>query len=172
MIHNSEDKYITFTLRKSVESFNVNHEYTNGDNVWYANAYWEFVSVTNKIGSTPSDTNADWTLLTSAPIYDTTNIDGLVIVLYYKGSRNIIEKYSLNTSAGYLPIDDANASAGKYIIELSSAVTTKKKEGVLLAEIKIRENIVGYTGGDFNTIISDVVIAEVNTPITEFIAVP
>jgi hypothetical protein len=172
MIHNSEDKFITFTLRRKVDSFNPNTEYTNGDYVWYANAYWEFVSITNAIGSIPSDINTDWTLLASAPIYDTADIDGMVIVLYYKGSRNVIEKYSINASVGYKSIDVTNASQGKYVIELSSASTTKKKEGVLLAEIKIREVIAGYTGGDFNTIISDVVIGEVNTPITEFISVP
>lgn len=172
MIHNSEDKFITFTLRKSVDAYNVNHEYTNGDCVWFANAYWQFVSLTNAIASTPSNTNLDWLMLSSAPIYDTTNVDGMVIVLYYKGSRNIIEKYSINSLAGYKPIDVTNASQGKYVIELPSSTTTKKKEGILMAEIKIREIIAGYTGGDFNTIVSDIAISEINTPITEFISVP
>jgi hypothetical protein len=172
MIHNSEDKFITFTLRKSVQSYNASVEYTNGQCVWYNNAYWEFISVTNKIGSVPSDTNADWSLLSSAPIYDTTNIDGMVIVLYYKGSRNIVAQYSLNASVGYNTIDATNGSQGIFVIELSSPTTLKKKEGVLLAEIKIRENIAGYSLGDFHTIVSDVVIAEVNTPITEFVSVP
>ena len=170
MINNSEDKLINFTLYRAHENWRVDKTYTLNELVWHDGKYYEYIFATPTSGI--ALTNATyWTLLAERKRFDTTNISGIVIVLYFKGSRNIIKKYSLNALAGYSAIDDTDKANSIYSIIILSAETVNLKEGILLAEIKIKETTVGVGSGFMNTIISDIPIAEINAPITEYIAV-
>ncbi len=172
MIHNSEDKAIKITLYKPSVVYRKDMLFKTGQITWHSGGYWEFTGVTPAQGSEPSATNTNWTKQDSRPIMDTSSISGMIIVLYFKGERKIFAKYSLNTATGYEAIDDTDSAEGVYKFYLLSTVTEKKKEGIILAEIKLAQGGVGAPAGRLKTIASDIFIAEINTPLTEFIDIP
>jgi hypothetical protein len=171
IIHSSESKFVKFVLYKPHERYRKNKEYSLGDVVYDGGVYYEYANASSVSGTSLSDVTY-WTPSASRPRYDTTAIVGMIIVLYFKGSRNAVAMYSLNPSGGFLTIDDTDSALSEYSIELSRTLTQKKKEGVLCAEIKLTETSVGAVDGVQTTIISDISIAEINSPITEFISVP
>lgn len=172
MIHNSEDKLIKITLYKPSVVYRKDLLFSLGKITWHGGSYWEYVGVTPSQGSEPSVTNANWNKLDSKPIMDTSSISGMIILLYFKGERKVVAKYSLNTATGYSVINDDDSDEGIYKFYLLSSQTLNKKEGVLLAEIKLAQGDVGAPAGRLNTIATDIFIAEVNSPISEFIDIP
>jgi hypothetical protein len=171
IIHNSENKFVQFTLYKPYSRYQREKEYSLGQIAWNDGVYYEYANATPKAGAALSDV-VYWTALANKPRYDTIAITGMIIVLYYKGSRNVVAMYSLVAFAGFKDIDGTNAAQSEYTIELTQTLTEKKKEGVLMAEIKLIENNANAETGESTTIISDIHVSEINSPITEFISVP
>ena len=172
MIHNSEDKLIKITLYKPSPVYRKDSRYSLGNVVWFMGRYWEFTGVSPSQGSEPLETNTNWTALNSRPVIDTSTISGMVIVLYFQGERKIFAKYSLNSDPAFLDIDGTDSAEGIYKFYLLSDVTTGKKEGTICAEIKLSQGDAGAPAGRLKTIASDIPIAQINTPLTEYIDIP
>lgn len=106
----------------------------------------------------------------NTPINLSTDIDGLLVVLYSKqGSINtVLSKYSRDAIAGYdstnLVITDA--AAGEFSIRLQAESTRYGREETLYAEIKVRFPNTDYSGNNFDSIARDLVIAQVRKSIT------
>lgn len=172
MIYNSEDKLIAITLYKPSVVYRKDLLFKTGKITWHSGSYWEFTGTDPAQGSEPSLTNSNWTKKDSRPIIDTGSISGMIIVLYFKGERKIFAKYSLVSDPDFQAIDDTDSAEGIYKFYLLSSDTVKKKEGVILAEIKLSQGDAGAPAGRLKTIATDIFIAELNSPLTEFIDIP
>jgi hypothetical protein len=177
IINTNENKVVSIILYVPHEKWRIEKEYASGDVVWYDGAYYEYKAATAATtGFVPTDT-AKWDALTGRKRFDTANIIGLTIELFYKGSREAIKGYSLVIPApnpdGWLTIDDTDSANSVYSIQILKSYITKKKEGIILADIRVVEDTPGIgDDGKTYTTINDVFIAQLNIPYSEFKTVP
>lgn len=85
------------------------------------------------------DVPIDFTLKSSdGSILQPNSLLGILVIIYYSVSGQILSKFSINELAGYSDILVLDNAAGKIRVIVPASVTKTAKTGALVAEIKVK----------------------------------
>lgn len=105
----------------------------------------------------------DITLVTKdsdGSLYDFSGADRLVVVVYYQGNE-VLQKYSMNASAGWKTLDVTNAADGELSFKLQTSDTKNAKAGKIYAEIRAQFPDVDYDDNYFDLLGRDIYLGEI-----------
>jgi len=80
------------------------------------------------------------------------SLTGIILVLYYKDSIEVLSKYSLNALTGYETLVITDSVEGRFKIRLKRAVTKLANEGVIHAEVLEENTNADFESSKFRTI--------------------
>lgn len=91
----------------------------------------------------------DITLTNNGTAITLSTLSGIVVILYNKKTKKVLEKYSLNSLTGY---ESLTIASNKIHILLDRAITIDADDGDIDAEILEEVTTAGFEDGEFRSV--------------------